>query len=267
METSPKKGNFDFLTAANQGFRVTWENRLLVLRLMAIPFLVKTGCVAFIIFMGLEEQLLRHGLVMIPAYFAEGFLIAYVIRTLYSGDTLRLDISNARSYYNDIIAAMIAFVLIQLTFAFVVGYTLSAMPDVPADISVETANAQEQADALKQFLMALSVFAFLLWAFRFAWLHVVIAMGVPLSAFLKRVQSFWSVIPMLGCWLAVMMPLMFITFFVSQILGSALPDLESESAMLTRFLLSVFQAGCEIVVNLIAALAMSYGFKALMEQE
>ena len=207
MALAPKKGNFDFIGAASTGYRVAWTNRTSLLRLCLLPFLIKVGCIAAILFMGFQNQILRHGLVMLPAYFAEGFLIAYVIRTIHVGGDLKKDVKQARRYFDDVVAGMIAFVLIQLTLAFIVGYTISAMPETAGTASAEAAPAVEG------FLIAFSALVFMIWAFRFAWLHLPLAMGIPLSSFLSRIQSFSSSIPMLGCWLAVFMPLLFLMMF------------------------------------------------------
>ena len=261
MALEPKSGNFDFISAANTGYRLAWKNRLPLLRLMVLPFFIKVGCIAAILFLGFENQILRHGLVMIPAYFAEGFLVAYVIRTLHAGGDLGDDVKQARRYFDDVIAAMIVFVLIQLTLAFIIGYTITAMPEMSPEAEIESTSA------LQGFLMAVSVLAFMLWAFRFAWLHLPIAMGIPLSSFLSRIQSFSSSIPMLGCWLAIFLPMAFLMVLISQGISSFFPIIEGEANLLSTFVLGSFQGGAEIVINVIAGIAMSYGFKSLMEQK
>ena len=123
-----KSNHFDFMAAANHGYQVSWENRGTLLRLAGLPLGVKLGCIAAIIFLGFEQDVLRHGLVMLPSYFAEGFLIAYVIRVLYAGDDLKNDVKQARHYYDDVVAAMIIYVLVKLVLAFFIGMTVSALP-------------------------------------------------------------------------------------------------------------------------------------------
>ena len=265
MGLKPKSANFDFLSAAHTGYRTAWDNHASLLRLAALPILIKIGCIAAIVFLGFNNQILRHGLMMIPSYFAEGFLIAYIIRTLHAGDDLAADVKQARRHFDDVLAGMIAFVLIQLVLAFVIGYTLSAMPDMPTDVAAADITADQQSNAMQGFFMALSVLEFMLWAFRFAWLHVPIAMGIPLSKFLVRIQSFSASFPMLGCWLAVFMPLAFAMVMISQGISMVLPETAGAESQLAVLVIGSFQGFCEIVINVVSAIAMSYGFKSLMD--
>ena len=203
---------------------------------------------------------MRHGLVMLPAYFAEGFLIAYVIRTIHADGNLSADVKQARHYFDDVIAAMIVFVLVQLALAFVVGSTMASIPQ-------EAASIEQPAPSAQTFMMAMGAIAFMIWAFRFAWFHVPLAMGIPLKAFMERIGSFSSSIPMLGCWFMCFLPIAFVMMLVSRGVLLVVPQIEGGDNMLPTLLLFMLQGGFEMVINVVAGISMSYGFKSLMEEK
>jgi len=251
---------FDFLSAAAFGYKSAWANRMTLLRLLGLPIAIKLGCIAAIIFLGFQDNVLRHGLIMLPAYFAEGFLICYIIRTLYNGADLAQDVKQARNYYNDIIAGMIAYVLVQIALAILIGVTLA---NVPLDAAAQSAEPPSG----RVVVAALSLFFFMVWGFRFAWLYLPMAMGIKLSSFLTKIQSFRSSFPMLGCWLAVFIPLATAMMILSQILYGIVAPAQGADNTLAVLVLSSFQGAAELVINIVCAIAMSYGFKSLMENK
>ena len=86
--------HFDFIESAMYGYRTTWNNRHMLLRLAALPFLVKLGCYAALLLLDMDDQYLRHGLILLPSFFAEGFLLAYVIGTVMAGQSLSTNLQN-----------------------------------------------------------------------------------------------------------------------------------------------------------------------------
>jgi len=237
-------------------------NRAALAQLAGLPILVKLGCIAGIIFLGLENNVLRHGLLMLPSYFAEGFLIAYILRMIHTGGDLTQNIKNARRYYNDIISSMIVYVLIKLALAFLVGITMSALPENAQQLAADQSDPEA---SLQIFMVGMTMIAFLIWSFRFLWLYIPLAMGVSLQVFLRRVHSFSSSFPMLGCWLACFMPLAFLTVLASQIIFAMIPGAADASSPLAILVVSLFQGVAETVIVIVSSVAMAYGFKSLMD--
>ncbi len=264
MDTKP--GHFNFFAAANDGYKTLWLNRTAIAKLAFLPLMVKFGCLAAIIFLGMEGQILRHGLIMIPSYFAEGFLIAYIIRVLHSSGDLQADVREAHAYFEDIKAAMIAFILVQLALAFIVGYTMSQMPEMPIGEAQNTMPTNPSMTS-QSFLAVTSMLVFIIWAFRFAWLHIPLAMGIPLNQFIQRISSFSSSFPMLGCWLICFIPVVCVMVIASRFALVIFPQVEGAHNTLSDLILFMLQGGFETVINILSAIAISYGFKALMEQK
>ncbi len=71
---------FDFIESAVDGYRFLWRDRAELLRVALLPLIVKFVSYLAIVFMELDENYLRQGLVLVPSYFAEGWFVAYAMR-------------------------------------------------------------------------------------------------------------------------------------------------------------------------------------------
>ena len=68
--------SFDFVECTAKAYRFVWARRQEVLELSALMLAVKiVSFVGFIVF-GLDENFLRQGLLLIPVYMLEGWVIA-----------------------------------------------------------------------------------------------------------------------------------------------------------------------------------------------
>ena len=255
---SSSHSSFDFIEAANYGYKALWENRIVLLRLLSLPFFVKCGCIAAILLMGFQDDVLKHGLLMLPSYFAEGFVIGYVIRMFYANRDIGDDVSQGKLYSNDIMAAMILYVLIKILIAVMLG---AAFQSVTPEMLKDSESLPPELASI--FLM---LFAFTIWAFRFLWMYVPVAMGYSLRLFFKRIASFMITFQMLGTWFICFMPIALFTLLLSQFIASLLGSLGAVE-LLSLLVISCVQGGMEIIISLLAALSMSHGFKALMSNQ
>lgn len=255
-----KNNHFDFMAAANHSYQTVWENRGVLLRLAVLPFLIKMGCIATILLMGMEQDVLRHGLIMLPSYFAEGFFVAYVLRVLYGGGDLSHDVKQAHFYFQDILAAMILYVLIKVILAAFIGLTVEALPS-------DFGQTPQPEPSSQAFMAVMMLFAFMIWAFRFMWLYVPVAMGIPLPVFLKRIEGFSVSFPMFSCWLMCFLPLAMVTLMLSKVLLLGFPYVEGGDNQLSTLVIACFQGCMEIGILVVTSLAMAQGFKVLMERK
>ena len=77
---------FDFIESAAIGYRYVWRERYALLPLVSLPIAVKMGSYAAIYLMNIEQNVLRQGLVLMPAYLLEGFIAILVIRMAMFGE-------------------------------------------------------------------------------------------------------------------------------------------------------------------------------------
>lgn len=276
--------NFDFIDASIRGYKSVWDNRIVLARIAALPFFIKIGSFAVVLLMGLEMNFLRQGLVLLPSYFAEGFLVAYVIRVTISGQDIMGDVRAARPFARDLMAATITYVLIKLTLAFVAGMTFlqsgaAALGGASDDGAVsEGVSAESLSDASAtastipeaspgMFFLMLGTLVFMIWAFRLMWLYVPIAMGRSAGAFLNRAPQYSLSFTMIGTWLLCFVPMGIVLMLIYEVLASALGhSLEAPSALLPVLLLPV-QSSIEIVIALVSSVAMAYGIQQIFDNK
>ena len=283
---------FEVTASAAYGYQCFWIQRVALMRMMLFPFLIKIGCYAAILLLGLEDHYLRHGLMLLPSFFAEGFLLAVVIRIVMSDRNLRGDLAQMRAYSRDIIAAMLSYVLIQLSVAFFVGTSLNVMQrstqvqndpalpdqgrDAPAAANADGAKGAKGAGgdvaevvsepSIAEFMMLMAMIALMIWAFRLIWLYVPIAMGVGAKRFLWAMRPYHASFKLMGVWLLCFLPIGFGMLLLAEILRSAFPSGGdgADTSLGFTIVFTFVQSGAEMVVGVIASLAMAYGVKSMM---
>lgn len=242
-----------------RGYKTGWEQRAGIAPLCITPLLVKLGCAALIIFLGLEENFLRQGLVLLPAYFAEGVLISYLVCMVVKGQVISGDLKTVKPYQNDIMAGVLVYVLMKLVLSFVAASLLNGAIAAQEQGTVDTPETSGSA-----FMAVIFLIVFSIWAFRFMWLYIPVVMGVPVLSFLRRVRSFSSSFPMLGCWFMCFIPIGIVMLLVSKILLGIFPQ-GDELSQEFSLLLTIVQSVLELVIAIVSSIAMTYGFQQIMD--
>ena len=253
---------FDFVEAGMRGYATVWENRQAIARHAAMPVLIKIGSVAAITYFDLWTNFLRQGLVFLPAYFAEGFLAAYVLRTLLSGENLMRDVREiAPTAARDIAAATIVYVLIKLVMSVAAGMALQGIITPEGEMkAVESA-----APSLQAFLFGMAVIVFVIWAFRLLWLYVPVALGISVRRFMSKTRAYGTSFYMIGCWLVCFVPFYIVLLFIGEMLYGLFPVTDGKPSSAAILLVGSMQAVFELVTILIASVGMAYGVKEIME--
>ena len=247
--------NFQFIEAAGKGYKFVWDERGFLIRLVALPLLIKIASFMLVVSLGLQDNLLRQGLILIPSYFMEGWVVAHAIRLAIFGEIGPLhDVHNR----NIIMATSILYALIKLSSSLVAGMMMTG-EDVKQSINA----SQIDANAGIVFGVAFML-AFALWAFRFFWIYVPMAMGCPLHIFLKKIQGFGASFHMLGLWAITAIPPIMTLLALADILIAIFPDSTSERpSMAYMYALATLQAVTETLIALISSVGMAYGVWSL----
>lgn len=255
---------FDFIGATIRGYTDVWKHRIALLQLATTPFLIKMGNTAAIQFLGMEEDFLRSGLILIPSYLAEGIFLAYVIRMISAGHKLDGDIERMRLYRRDITAGMITYTLIKLCSAFFVAMMLDSyitQNESPiADPNAVPPNAGS-------FLLALTTLALMIWAFRLIWLYIPIAMGIHPKQFLLKIKSYMTSFYMMGCWIFCFLPFSLAAMFIYETLGTTFGHTAENPSAAFALARIPFITTLEIISALVVSIAMTYGIKQMMENK
>ncbi|MGB0720130.1 MAG: hypothetical protein ACPGRX_06630 [Bdellovibrionales bacterium] len=252
---------FDFIEAASFGYRMTWDKRAVLARLGLTPFLVKLGSFAVIPFLGLEDNFLRQGLVLLPSYFAEGFFLAYIVSLVWSGPGLTTDFEAGRPYARNIMAASVLYVLTKLLIALFAGSVLTGV--------MQQAGTPPQSVALPPtaFLSVIAMFAFFIWAFRLLWLYIPVAMGGSMQGVLKRFHRYVYSFPMIGCWLLCFVPIGLLVMAMFDMLAGVFGHSAEAPSSAFKLVFTVVQAFAELVIAVIATLAMAHGIDTFMKEK
>lgn len=248
--------SFDIVTAAGNAYTKVWQERAYLFTLAVIPAVVKFLCLVVILSFDFGENSLRSTLVMIPAYFVEGWMLSHWVRLIVLGqrwpfqptgdDDADMRVLNERA--RGVLGGMIVYVLIQMLVSGVWTWVMS-LPGDPEAL---------QNPDLKLRLTSVAVFVFMLWAFRFLWIFIPVAANYTMKGFLQDVAHPKLSLYMVAVWLICAVPgFMLMT-------GLTLPFLLSEGEEISsfmRFMSAGIQVVLEVIINLLATAGIAYGLK------
>lgn len=258
---------FDFIEAGVQGYRFFGREYPKILKYATIPIAVKVLAMGFILAIGLEENFLRQGLILLPSYFVEGWLVAYLIQSAVlsqewpeqqkSHFTASFD---AKDTERLLMGGAVIYTLVKLLIAFFTGLVFEAM-NLPGAMEVET-----EPDP-NVFLSALFLLVFMVWLFRFTWAYVPVCLGYSVRFFVCRTHGFATSFFMLGTWVLVFVPMTLTFIFTAEILGGLFNAAEGEPTTIYRALLLVAQAILETLLAVVSSVAMTYGILSIFNDD
>ena len=202
----------DFIDCASAAYRFIWQNAGEIARLSLIVISAEIVFFALIKIMGLSDNHLRQGLLLLPIFFLEGWVILRVVMMAFLSAAPKL--IQTEDIPRNLKAGMIAFVLTQLMLAFLIGFTMDGQTAIGADPEA-VAKASEPNMGMA-FAMGLTTI-FTIWAFRFVWLYLPILAGKDVFDFLDRIKGFGSSFKLLGIWILCFTPVMLFMILGSQL--------------------------------------------------
>lgn len=253
---------FDIIKSAGAGYGLIWEERRYLAKLALVPCIVKFCCYALISLLGWEENLLRQALVLLPSYFADGWLFCHLTRLLFLEHRwpfrptghIEKDMRVIADRAAGIVGGTLTFVVIKFllagagALAYAVGLAGLAIQEQP-----------EQGGNGGLFLLTLFLLGLFLWAFRLLWLYIPAAVNYPLRRFLKELGGYGASFSLIGTWLFCFLP----PFFVFGKLLSFLDDAaqQGQPALEIHFLALVLHVLLDTGIGLLATAGLGYGFK------
>lgn len=242
--------SFDFINAATTGYRFTWKNREMIARYMLPLFLVKIATFVIITSFEINFPPLRQGLVMLPSYIIEGWVLAVLIRFYMAMQGH--DFGTPRT----VLASTLIYVLIKLFLSLTAALTLMSAP--PVEMAQSTTEP-----SLQSFIAALIAIAVMVWAFRLMWFYIPAAFGYSLRDFAEKISSYATSLYMIGTWMVCFLPAGFVLMLVSQALLSSVPEATQPGAIY-NFVMIAAQAVTEIFVSVVATIAMTEGIRSML---
>ncbi|MCK6417637.1 MAG: hypothetical protein L6Q57_01695 [Alphaproteobacteria bacterium] len=247
--------SFDFIDSAASGYRFAWDNRGLVLRLAALPVLTKTASLALVFALGWQDNILRQGLIFIPATFMEGWMIAVCVRMAMFGIQESL-----LGLQRPLLGATLVYVLVQMMLSLAAGLAMGPLEQLAP-------HAPEAGDSasMMEFLASLAILATTVWLFRLFWLHIPVVMDISMQQFLQHIRSYFSSLQMMGIWVVTLVPPGMVLIIVVQLLNAPFGGSSANTPLaligLNFFLQSLFA----VLIAVIGNVAMAYGIRSALQ--
>lgn len=261
--------NFDFIESASEGYKFVWEKRRVLAPLAALPFVAKIALFGLVILFGLEENYLRQGLILIPFYAVEGWMLSVLIRMAVWGDNTRtLKMHDGAELapteaVRALRAGIITFVILKLVGAAVSGLAMeNGMEDMLYGDPVGGSSLIALAGASGLLIVTL-------WAFRLLWLYVPAALGYSLRGYMAAMRGFKSSFQIVALWLMCFIPLFVVMIMALEFLNGAFPNanIAEGGNGAVSLGLSVITGGFEIMIDMVAAASAAFAVHTMMRTD
>ncbi len=257
--------SFDIIDATGNGYRAVWVERGYLMRLALAPVLIKFACLVVIVFFEFQNAFLKQALILLPAYFAEGWLLAHLVRLIFLKERwpVRLsgkpqeDAALMEERSRGIMAAVLMYTLLKMLQTGMLEMMLGASGGEPAPVPEQV--------GLEAFLLALAMLGFIFWAFRFLWLYIPLAVNYPLFSFVRALGGFSTSAYMFGTWLLAFIPFVMILAMVTSLLLTPYND-PSEIPAFVDFLMTFVQVILDTAIAVVTTATMAYGIQDLFRR-
>ena len=260
--------SYDFIDASLKGYKLAFDESRYLIRLALVPVLIKFVCYVAVVGLHWEQVYTRQAIVLLPSFFAEGWLLAHLVRLIFlgqrwpfrpSGDEKK-DMEVMEDRAQGIMAGALVYTLTKflLTGLLTLGNHENSMQ---AGQSVS-----EEGD-FSLILMAVStaMFVFMVWAFRFLWLYIPVAVNYSIRNFLRGIQGFSTSFYLIGTWLVCFIPLsLLMLFFIGVFSSVGVPGEPMPTA--AKFILAAVQVAIDTATAIVATAGMAYSIKAMAEK-
>lgn len=255
--------SIDIINAAGFAYKKTWAERNYLIPMIIVPLLVKYFCFTLSDIMVDGDNLLRMSMIMIPAYFAEGWLLAHWARTIMVGHRWPFKLSGddaadkkaIKERARGVLSGTLAFVLINVLMG---GYFSFFLTYIPMDMNPEKADPMVVGVG-----MIMIVSTFLL--YRFIWSYIPLASNITPMDFFKKVKPMGVTFSMIGVWLVCFIPSLMALQFIGGFLGGMME--EGADNILLENLINFVHISVDMIKNLICTAGMAFALMALFQDD
>lgn len=290
----------DIIDTAARGYQLVWAEHSYLMKLATVPLLIKFVCDVAIFALGWDVNLLRMTLAMVPAYLAEGWMLAHLVRLIFMGQRwpfqptgdISRDLPVLQEKARGIMGGMVLYTLIKMAIgAFAAyGYSLAEASGgttmvakhavgeaasnaaaaggggLPAtsgshDNPISTGTAPEPSGLAA--LLSLMGLVVMVWGFRFLWVYIPVALNMQVKEYAKRIGGFGSSLQMIGIWLISFLPFFFVSGLFFSFVYAALNSFAPDLAL---FVFSLGRAAVDTILSLLVTAAMGFGIAALLKR-
>ncbi len=258
--------DFDYVNAVTKAYKFVWAQCMIIFAMAMVPLAVKVVNYMIIETLGMSENHMRQGLLLLPAFFVEGWLIARLIRFAVQGERIEqhlsgdpaLDLRRFEGHMRAVTASMIVFVLIKLAMSLFIGLFMSEQAKL---VSEMPADAPEY--TVSSIVMGFGIIGILLYAFRLLWLYVPLALEIDLREFLVRIRAFTSSMYMFAIYVLCFVPLALLMMMLLNAAANMMNITSGEETQMYRYVAIAIQTIIDTVLTICASIAMAFGVQAL----
>jgi len=263
--------SFDIIEAAGKGYFLIWRERRYLIRLALVPVLLKFTCYMTVLGLGWQANMIRYSLVMLPRYFAEGWLFAHIIRLIFfqqrwpfrpSGNAVE-DMRALEDRARGVTAGTLCYVVIKFISGGLLALgTLGVPAEGPAKDAVPLSAAEP---GLLAFVVSVLLVFAAIWALRLMWLYIPAAINYSLIACLRKLNGFTSSLYLLGTWMICYIPLFFTTLLIMDVFMQGWQGQEdSFGALLSGYIANLFYIVVDTLIGMISTAGIAYGLGVVL---
>ncbi len=243
---------FDIIAPTIKAYSISWAERNYLVRLAMVPLLLKIGGYLTGFSMGFQGNQIALTLCLLPAYFAEGWMLSHFVRLITLGHrwpfrpsgNFEADLAVLRTRARGVMSGVVSYVLINMALGGIMAAIMTVMPDPSQD--PETIPPQTGV-ALIMILVSF------VWLFRLTWLYIPLALNLSGEKYLHAVRGYLTSLPMIGVWILCAVPFLigfgFLEGLFKQIAGDS---------AIVGFIFVLIVVVADTVKNIVASAGLTY---------
>ncbi len=265
--------SFDIIDCTSQSYRFLWDHRSYAIRLSTPVIVAKIAAFIAFVLIGIDENFLRQGLLLLPVYFLEGWVIAQLVLMALQVEHMPKKVPgvndkqvshpllpSAQQMQRNIKASAVIYTLTKLALAFVIGTTMQGHPPDSATNPPEASGSM--------FIFVVALIAMMIWAFRFFWIYIPMLIGKTPLDYLLRFKAYSSSFYLLGVWMLCFVPMAILMLMMSEIMSIILSILSlQDNETVTHIGLSFIQGTVDYLLALLSSLAIGFGVFSVFNDE
>lgn len=259
---------FDIIAASREAYKSAWESRHYVAKLALAPFLIKSACLVFAsAFAGGDTMAFL--LFMLPALFAEGWMLSHYVRYLVLGQTwpfrptgnMEDDMAVLRVRARGVLSGTIIYVLIGMALGMM---TLLAQIYLMPYVTKEAIESGAPIPAPVGIASALGL-GFMFWGFRLAWLYIPFSLNSDARYYFFRMRGFGTTVSLIGVWLLCLLPFLLLLRVFAGVIVAPVGLLMGETAGF--FVMTLMVSAADTVKSLMVTAGITNGMRELYARD
>lgn len=241
---------FDIIAPTIKAYRFSWAERHYLVRLVMVPLLLKIAGYMAGFSMGYQDNQIALTLCLLPAYFAEGWMLSHFVRLLALGHrwpfkptgNFEADLAVLRIRARGVMSGLVSYVIINMALGGIMAMMMTVMPESSEDPG---AVPPQMGVAILMILVSF------VWLFRLTWLYIPLALNMSGEKYLIAVRGYLTSFPMIGVWILCVVPFI----LAVQLAGGVFQE---AGGPIGGFLVILLLVVVDTVKNIVATAGLTY---------